>query len=226
MEIIILAGGFGSRLQSVVSDVPKPMADINGIPFLQYMLDFAIDNGASKFILAVGYKYEIIIKYFGDSYKNIPIQYSIEDEPLLTGGAIKKSLKLCNDEFIIVLNGDTFFDVKLKDFYDFSIHKDKKIAISVKNMTNFSRYGIVHLEDDYIVNIENARLCSEGFINGGTYVLKKNCLDTYPNKFSIESISFHDFSLQKEIIAFKCDGFFIDIGVPDDYRNAIDILGS
>ena len=108
MEVIILAGGFGTRLQSVVSDVPKVMAPINNKPFLEYIFDDLSKYDVSRVILAVGYKKEIVKKYFGNKYKNIKIAYSEENEPLGTGGAIKHALSLVNDEEVIIMNGDIY----------------------------------------------------------------------------------------------------------------------
>ena len=109
MEAIILAGGFGTRLQSVVKDVPKPMADINGRPFLEYILVFLAKNCFTKVILSVGYKKESIINHFGSSFCGMNISYCIEDEPLGTGGAIKKAFDYVDGQNVLVLNGDTFF---------------------------------------------------------------------------------------------------------------------
>ena len=111
MEAIILAGGFGTRLQSVVHDVPKPMAPVADKPFLAYLLDQLDRQGCTHAILAVGYKKEVIQNFFGSNYKGISLSYSVEDKPLLTGGALKKALKQATEDAVLVLNGDTFFDV-------------------------------------------------------------------------------------------------------------------
>ena len=113
MEAIVLAGGKGTRLQSVVFDLPKPMADINGKPFLAYQLDFLIENGIKRFVLSVGYKSEFIIQYFKNSYRNVPIEYAIETQPLGTGGAIKYALSKCISENVFVINGDTYLEVQM-----------------------------------------------------------------------------------------------------------------
>jgi len=121
METIILVGGFGTRLSHIVSDVPKPMIPVNGKPFLKYLFDYLLKNGVTYIILAVGYKSEIIQKYFGDDYKGISITYSVENTPLGTGGAIKKALDCCNEKYVFIVNGDTYFDVDLKQMKDFHI---------------------------------------------------------------------------------------------------------
>ena len=109
MEAIILAGGFGTRLKHLIPDLPKPMAYVCGRPFLRYILDDLTDKGVDRIILAVGYLKETIIDYFGDSYRGAEIIYSVEDDPLLTGGAIKKSLHYCEDNDVFIINGGQKF---------------------------------------------------------------------------------------------------------------------
>ena len=106
MEAIILAGGYGTRLQSVVADVPKPMADINGIPFLEILLKSLNTAGFTKVIIALHFMPEKIINYFGSKFENIILEYVVEKVKLGTGGAIKNSLKFCNNNHVYVLNGD------------------------------------------------------------------------------------------------------------------------
>ena len=96
MEVIVLAGGFGTRLSHIIPDLPKPMAPVCGRPFLRYVLDDLQRQGAERVILAVGYKQDAIRGYFGESYRGMELLYSAEDEPLLTGGAIKKALRMCS----------------------------------------------------------------------------------------------------------------------------------
>ena len=110
---IVLAGGFGTRLQSVVKDLPKPMAPVAGHPFLKYVLDFCSKQGLENIILSVGYKHEDINIYFKQSFQNLKLNYCIEQNALGTGGAIRESLKKTNDENVVVLNGDTLFTIKI-----------------------------------------------------------------------------------------------------------------
>ena len=123
MEAIVLAGGFGTRLKSVISDIPKPMAPVAGKPFLQYILDWLLKNKITRVILSVGYKWEIIYNEFGKKYGTIDLLYSIETSPLDTGGAIAMSLsQVQNDNFFIV-NGDTFFNIDLSVFKRISLFR-------------------------------------------------------------------------------------------------------
>lgn len=215
MEVIILAGGFGTRLQSVVPDVPKPMALINEKPFLEYLLEYLSCYKVTKIILSVGYKGNIIKKYFKTRYKNIPIVYSSEDQPLGTGGAIKRALQFTDNNRCLVLNGDSFFSMDLDEFYK-KTAKDK-IAIGIKKMINFDRYGLVEVENDRIMAFVEKRFTHEGYINSGIYSISKQIFDDIED----DTFSFELFlQNQQDIAAHIGDGYFIDIGIPSDYEKA------
>lgn len=224
MEAIILAGGFGTRLRHVVSDVPKPMApmDDKGTPFLCVILNMLKKNGFNRVILSTGYMSEKVEAYFGNDYKDIKIDYSVEYEPLFTGGAVKKALELCNDKNVFVLNGDTYFDVDFQAMLKQHIECKSDFTIAVKLMEKFDRYGsIVFNTAMKIESFKEKCYHDIGWINGGIYCVNKNLLKDFPeNKFSLEQ----DFMEKKiediELYAFKSEGYFIDIGVPEDYFKA------
>ncbi|ECQ7390230.1 nucleotidyltransferase family protein [Campylobacter jejuni] len=216
MQAIILCGGLGARLKSVIKDIPKPMAPINNKPFLEFIFEYLKKQGIKEVILAVSYKYEVIKEYFKDEFLGIKIKYSIEKEPLGTGGAIKDALKFIQNQ-VYVLNGDTIFDIDLKKL----VLNDSKICITLKQMQNFDRYGTVNVDDQGIVtSFEEKVFKKQGLINGGIYLLKKDIFD----KFDLEKkFSFEEF-LQENYIKLKAraeifDDYFIDIGVPEDYYN-------
>ncbi|MBD3842888.1 MAG: NTP transferase domain-containing protein, partial [Campylobacterales bacterium] len=148
MEAIVLAGGLGTRLKSVVSNVPKPMATIGDKPFLEYILKYLKKNGITRVILSVGYKLEIIEEYFGNNFEGIELIYSKEDEPLGTGGAIKKAMSKVKSSKVYIINGDTFFDVNLKSLI---LVDNSKITLSLKHMKNFDRYGCVESDENNLV---------------------------------------------------------------------------
>jgi D-glycero-alpha-D-manno-heptose 1-phosphate guanylyltransferase len=215
MEAIVLAGGLGTRLQSVVSDVSKPMAEINRKPFLAYLLDYLLVHEISKVILCVGYKKELIQAYFQSEYKGIEIVYSVEEIFLGTGGAIKQALSMTQEKKVLVFNGDTLFDVDLKKF----VHamQTKKIALALKPMRDFERYGSVTLQGDMICLFEEKKFTKQGFINGGVYLMETDVFKVYQEDiFSFESF----LETQNELGGFVCDGYFIDIGIPVDYKKA------
>lgn len=225
MEAIILAGGFGTRLSTVVSDVPKPMAPIKGRPFLEYLLDDLNEKGINRIILAVGYKKEIIKSHFKEKYKNIDIVYSDEDVPLGTGGAIKKALTLTKDEDIFIINGDTFFDVDLKEMYQFHKKNSSKLTLAIKDMEKFDRYGSLILEEDKIIKFEEKKYIDKGYINGGIYLIDKNLLiQEKKESFSFEKEILENKNFQIEKYGYKSEGYFIDIGIPEDYYRFKEII--
>jgi len=221
MEAIVLAGGFGTRLQSVVKDVPKPMADVNGKPFLQYLLDILIVHGVTRVILSVGYKKEAIEKFFTNQYKNLEIVYSKEDDPLGTGGAIKQAFTLVKEQSVFVLNGDTFLNVNLHELHNKHIALQSDITLSLKKMYDFDRYGSVTVEGEYVVSFNEKKFLQQGLINGGVYMLNKTFLDNYPSKFSFETDVLEQSKGNLKIGFIQTDGYFIDIGIPSDYQKAI-----
>lgn len=221
LECIILAGGFGTRLAHIVSDVPKPMAPVAGQPFLKYILDDLIEKGITRIVIAVGYKKESIITYFRQNYNSCEIIYSIEGEPLLTGGAIKKALLKCQEENVFVVNGDTFFDVDLLAMEKLHIKNTADLTIATSEMANFDRYGTIIMKNDRITKFLEKKPLSHGIINGGIYLVKKDLLTSFKrNKFSFEKEILEEKVNEIKIFAFLSTGYFIDIGIPEDYQKA------
>lgn len=220
-EAIILAGGLGTRLRKVVQDKPKPMADINGKPFLVYLFEFLNDQGIERCILAVGFKKNVIINYFGDRYKNMDIIYSEENEPLGTGGALKRALEKIKGNFSFVLNGDTYFKIDLKLLEKFSIEREVDLCIALKYMEDNSRYGTVNINSEYrIIGFQEKEKSQRGYINGGVYLIRKNLLTGLPEKFSFEKEFLEKYYKYYRFYGIPFDTYFIDIGVPEDYEKA------
>lgn len=226
MEVIILTGGKGTRLQSKINDRPKTMADVNGKPFLQYTLDYLKEFNINKVILAVGYKKEYIEKYFGEQYKDIELIYSEEEESLGTGGAIKQAIQKCEEENVIVMNGDIYSKIDFKQIYEQHIKEKPTITIAVKEMEKFDRFGVVHFENDRITKFEEKRYVEKGFMNVGIYVLNRNI---FQNKINEKIFSFENDYLNKYVdidrfMPYIYDGEFIDIGIPEDYEKIKEII--
>ncbi|MFA5793895.1 MAG: nucleotidyltransferase family protein [Candidatus Brocadiia bacterium] len=225
MQAIILAGGKGTRLKEISKDIPKPLIDINGRPFLEYL--FAdIKNYADTVILAVGYRRELIKERFGDIWHGIKLKYSEETEPLGTGGAIKKALTLCSGEQVLILNGDTIFKCDINGLKQF--HNDKKadMTIAVKEITDSDRYGIVELDgNNKIICFKEKAFYKKAHINGGVYLagtgFLKRKMSGSPGKFSFEIDFLPGIIADNNIIGFASRNYFIDIGVPEDYHKAI-----
>ncbi len=218
MQAIILAGGFGTRLKSMVSAVPKPMAPVNGRPFLSYLLDNLNKYGFQKVVLAVGYQKESIINFYKNRYKNIAIQYSVEEEPLGTGGCLKQAMELIDDDYVFVLNGDTMFDINYHE-----MAKLETLSIACKEMYDFDRYGEVRMDSNHtILSFEEKSFVKNGYINGGIYYLPKNIFSTYrlSKKFSLEKDFFEKYMYELKIKAYLSNAYFLDIGIPQDYKQA------
>ena len=225
MEVIILAGGLGTRLRSMISNIPKCMAPVAGQPFISYLFSYLKkQQGITRVVLSVGYLHEAIISW-NNSQKNLPfdVEFSIEEEPLGTGGAIKEALKKTNGSDIFILNGDTFFDVPLFDFLKSHKESSAVLSIALKPMKQFERYGNVIMNDNSIIaDFQEKQYCEKGLINGGIYLLRKNCelMDGLPEKFSFETDVLQKKVTNKIIHGFVYDQYFIDIGIPDDYQKA------
>lgn len=223
LEAIILAGGFGSRLQGVVKDVPKPMADINGKPFLSFIMDYLIEQDVNKVLLSVGYKHEIIMSHFGSRYKGITIQYVIEGLPLGTGGAVKTALQHVGSEQALVINGDTLFRLDLNGMMIFHHNHSADLTIAVKPMKNIDRYGTLMLDETRIIGFQEKTFKKIGYINGGVYILNKkifNLMPQYQKSFSFEIDLLENVNVKLKAYGFISDTYFIDIGIPEDYERA------
>ena len=222
-EAIILAGGLGTRLRPVVGNIPKPMAHINGKPFLEYLFTYLSKYNIERIILTVGYKSEIIRRYFGKKFESMEIIYSIEKKLLGTGGAIIKALNLVESENVFVLNGDTFFEIDLNKFYEFHIAKGANLSLALKSMENCKRYGVVKINNDYrIVDFSEKKYEEIGLINGGIYLLRKNFLLHFklPTKFSFENDFLKKYYKMYYFYGLPFNAYFIDIGIPEDYEKA------
>jgi D-glycero-alpha-D-manno-heptose 1-phosphate guanylyltransferase len=222
-EAIILAGGLGTRLQSVVNELPKSMAPINEKPFLSYQLDYLIHKGINSFILSVGYKAEDIENYFKENYRGAKITYVYETKPLGTGGAIKNAIQITENENIIVANGDTLFLADIDLQTEFHLENFADVTLALKPMQDFNRYGSVDISStNRIFGFKEKKFIKEGLINGGIYIFNKSIFDKFPlgNVFSIEKDFFELYVDELHLYGFIDDGYFLDIGIPEDYQKA------
>jgi D-glycero-alpha-D-manno-heptose 1-phosphate guanylyltransferase len=224
MEAIVLAGGEGRRLRAVVSDLPKPMANVAGRPFLWWLLSRLAQQRVRRVILSVGYKADVIQSYFGNAFSGIELVYSVETEPLGTGGAIRLALEKARETQVIVLNGDTYADADLQGLMGTFECSRSDLVVAVTHVDDVSRYGgvVIDPETSTIVGFDEKRGTAAGYINAGIYCLRPDTFTRYsvPAKFSFE----RDF-LAKELailrpVAFAGVHAFIDIGIPADYSVA------
>jgi D-glycero-alpha-D-manno-heptose 1-phosphate guanylyltransferase len=229
-KAIILAGGLGTRLSSVLIDLPKPLAPINDKPFLEYQMDYWINQGVDHFILSVGYLKEKIIDYFGSQYNSVPIDYAAEEKPLDTGGGLLKALQLIKtDDQVLVLNGDTYFEVDLITLKKFHTQKKSIWTFSLFKGSESNRYMNLYLENDGKLNLKNE---VSGEIsrasNGGVYLINPSVIKDLNfelgEKFSIENDLLTALEKKYSLFGIKFNGQFIDIGIPEDYKRASTIL--
>ena len=224
-EAIVLVGGLGTRLRQLIPDIPKPLAPIKGRPFLSYVLEYLVRNGIQHAILAVGYRAEQIQEYCGDNYRGMKISYSLELTPLGTGGAMKKASTLSAGTDILVVNGDTIFDVEVQSMSDFHREIGGRLTMAVKEVHDTGRYGSVVVSSNRAVAFCEKGLSCSGKINGGIYIIDSSLF---------ENITEDTFSFEKRILesglfeinVYESAAYFIDIGVEEDYRKAQEELGA
>lgn len=223
MECIILAGGRGTRLQSVVADVPKCMAPVNGQPFLHYICNYLEAQKCDRVILSLGYKHEHVLDWLKTQNRNFSIDHVIEDEPLGTGGGIQLAIKKAKEDNTFVLNGDTMFRTDLTAMFTSHQANNADTTLALKPMLQFERYGAVSTDADGRINaFHEKQYCEKGLINGGIYLIRKERFlsKAFPEKFSMEQDYFEAYVAQEKLYGFVSDSYFIDIGIPADYQQA------
>lgn len=222
LTAIVLAGGLGTRLRSMVNDLPKCMADVAGKPFLSYVIDHLRSNGVQHFIFSLGYMHEVISYFINKNYSGIS-EFSIEEEPLGTGGAIHKAAKLVKGKTAVVVNGDTLYRVDLGRIIPFHTMCGADCTLALKPMENIDRYGVVELNNDYSIrDFREKQYYASGLINGGVYFLNtaKFLHEELPEKFSFEKDYLEKFYANRRMYGVIQDKYFIDIGIPEDYQRA------
>ncbi len=223
MECIILAGGLGTRLQSVIGEFPKCMAPVNGKPFLHYLFEYLQTQGCTRVVLSLGYKHEVILDWLKKEQPAIDTLYVVEEQPLGTGGGIRLALEKIEAEEAIILNGDTMFQVDLPALIDFHNEMQSETTIALKEMHEFERYGVVMTAPDGRVKFfEEKQYRKTGLINGGIYVVNRNSLlqRDLREKFSFEKDYLEANVTNARFYGKQFDGYFIDIGIPEDYSRA------
>jgi D-glycero-alpha-D-manno-heptose 1-phosphate guanylyltransferase len=226
MEAIVLAGGFGTRLRSVVDDVPKPMAPVGGRPFLAFVLDQLADAGFETAILAVGYRHEAISSHFGDRYRGLALRYSVEDEPLGTGGAIRLACSQSMAGDVLVLNGDTYVELDHRAMLDAHAGQGAELTMAICEVPDVARYGTLELSGTSVLGFREKGLPGAGWINAGAYVVGPALVARFPSQ---RAFSFEQELLVPQVrsirpLAFPTTGLFIDIGIPEDYARAQTLL--
>ena len=224
IDVLILCGGLGKRIQSVAKDLPKSMVKINSQPFLDILIDYIADFGFKRFILCIGYMGNAIKRYYQNKKCSLEIIFSEENEPLGTAGAIKNAESLIKSSSFLVINGDTFCQLDLSEFLKFHFNKNTLLSIVVANIRERNDYGFVTLSDSQqILGFnEKIRNHNEGFINTGFYLFQRRVLPLIPKgeNLSLEKDFFSEIIAKENIYGYITQGYFIDIGTPESYKEA------
>lgn len=222
-ECIILAGGLGTRLRSEVSDLPKCMAPVAGKPFLHWVIQYLQSQGITDFIFSVGYIHEAIEDYIAEQHPNLHAKFSVEAEPLGTGGAVHLAAQLCVEEDVLIVNGDTFFEADLQRLHHYHLEDKADCTLALKPMQDFDRYGVVATDEQHnILSFQEKKHMAAGLINGGVYLLHLQAFrQLHPaEKFSFEKDYLEKYVGAQKMIGIPDDGYFIDIGIPEDFKKA------
>lgn len=228
---IILAGGLGTRLRAVVPDLPKPMAPVNGRPFLSHLMDYWLEQGICRFILSIGYKSHAVRDHYGERYRHADIDYAIEETPLGTGGGLLLAMReLQGSGHFLVLNGDTFFAVDLTSCWQDHARANADMTMALLDVADNDRYGGVAMDaDGRVISLSESRSGSENRrVNGGVYLMRTGLFDGLASAgqaYSLEDELFPSLlQSDRKVIGHLSSGMFIDIGVPEDYRRASTLL--
>jgi D-glycero-alpha-D-manno-heptose 1-phosphate guanylyltransferase len=228
---IILAGGLGTRLRDAVPDLPKPMAPLNGRPFLEYQIDYWISQGVRHFILSIGYRSEAIVSHFGETYGGARLEYAVEAEPLGTGGGLLLAMGLlASEDAFLLLNGDTFFEVSLDQLVAFHSARQSDWTLALFRTREVGRYMGPGVDGDgRILSLRSETGNAERLANGGVYLVTPHIIRS-SNLPAGQRVSLEDEIMPGALAAggrffgMECEGRFIDIGVPEDYRRAADFV--
>jgi D-glycero-alpha-D-manno-heptose 1-phosphate guanylyltransferase len=219
---LILVGGLGTRLREVVSDIPKPMAMVGDVPFLQILIDSLSSKGVRNFVLLTGYKGNVIEDYFSNRYRDeFDIRVSAEEEPLGTGGAVKNAEQFCTEPSLLV-NGDTFFDADLELLFQFHQEKRSSVTLSLFTVDDVSRYGSVIVDKTGLITgfyEKNDGPRGVGVINAGLTLLSREFVRNLPvgRSFSMERDIYPSFAQSEKMFGLAQDRPFFDIGTPESY---------
>lgn len=221
MQAILLAGGLGTRLRSVVNDRPKPMALIGDKPFMEYVVHELSRYGIDEIIFAVGYKGSMVEEYFGDGSRfGVKVSYAYEEELLGTAGAIKNAGRFVTEDTFFVLNADTFYQMDYGRLLRVKAENRLAMALVLREVPDISRYGAAVLDGAMLAGFnEKTAEKRPGTINGGVYLMNRELLSEIPEgKVSLENEMIPKWMAEgRRLGGFVNDGYFIDIGIPEDY---------
>lgn len=239
-EAVVLAGGLGTRLRTVLPDAPKALAPIQGRPFLDYLLDYLASEQVEHVCLALGYQAEKILEHYAPAlsqpsnsflpqigqWKGLLLSASLEAEPLGTGGALAQALAHLRAPRAFVLNGDTFFPVPLKEMEQTHTQKGAPLTLALAYVSPADRYGLVEVQEGLVTAFREKEPHPSGWIYGGIALIETAWwqAQTWPERFSWE-LYLKGAAPTLRPAAYLGQGLpFIDIGVPTDYEKAQTLL--
>lgn len=227
MDVLILTGGQGSRLRTVVNDRPKTMAQINGRPFLDMLIEHLSGFGFTRYTLCVSYMAEFIKEYYRTNNTNsLEITFSSEVTPLGTGGAVKHAASLIASDTFLVLNGDSFCPVDFHKFIEFHLEKSALLSMVLSPAEGSDDYGSVVIDgSNRVMQFREKKPIDKTWINAGVYLFEKKVLSLIPSGdiYSLEYDLFPQL-IGKDFFGFPTAGKVIDIGTPERYMDAMRTL--
>lgn len=231
LDVLVLAGGLGTRIRAVLGDVPKVLAPINGRPFLDHLLDSLKAQGARRVVLALGYLADKVIAHLAANPPPLPVDWVIETQPLGTAGALRHALPALQGDFVLVMNGDTWVDADLLEFQNAWQASGRAAAIMAVRVEDVSRYGSLDISDQgtlrrFVEKDPNRH--GPGIINAGLYLFDRSVLADLQGMAGP--------SLERDVLACLPAGSvavhlaeraaFVDIGTPDSLAGAAAVVVS
>lgn len=220
-EAIVLAGGLGTRLRTVVASVPKPMAPVAGRPFLEILLHSLARKRVERVVLSVGHLGAQIRAHFGTGFAGMALDYAVEEQPLGTGGAARLALQRCGQDPVLLLNGDTYLDFDAVAVAAAWELQRQPVLVGCA-VADAARYGRLRVENGRLTGFIEKSAPGPGVINAGCYLLRRTELDAFAphSAFSLETAYLPQAVARGAFALVVTSGAFIDIGVPDDYARA------
>lgn len=222
-DVVLLAGGLGTRLASVSCGLPKPLVEVAGKPFIEHVLDRVVDAGCSRVVMAVSYKWEMLRDHLGDSYRCSQLVWSVENVQAGTGGAVRLAFETCDLERAFVLNADTLFRVDLSELEKRHVDAKAQVTMALHMVDDVSRFGAVVLDtENRVVAFSEKNRQGSGLVNGGIYVIERSIfsLRSLPGVFSLESDLLLPELTSIRPLGVPSGNYFIDIGIPEDLERA------
>lgn len=227
MEAVVLAGGLGTRIASVLPQSPKILAPIGSRTLLEIQLDRLLHFGFERVILSLGFRADQVLERFGDKFGALELIYSIEQEQLGTGGATRKAFELASEDSLYVFNGDTMVDLDPRKLLAFHHEHRSLITIAATSVPDCQRYGRLVIDGDQIIAFAEKGRSGPGWISAGAYAMSRDVFSGFdlPQTFSLEHDFFSPLLGKLNPLAWKTAGYFIDVGIPEDLAQAQNKFG-